>query len=60
MTVGRGKCESVTACSPLSGPVQRLRRAAVYANTDEIWDATTVVTEEEGNHYKFNLQYAKH
>lgn len=34
------KCDSVTVCSPLSGPVQRLRQPAIYANTDETLGAT--------------------
>lgn len=40
VTALRGKCDSVTACSPLSGPVQRLKQPAIYANTDEILGAT--------------------
>lgn len=40
VTVQRGKCDSVTACSPLSGPVQRLMQPAIYANTDEMLDPT--------------------
>ncbi len=36
VTVQRGKCDSVTACSPLSGPVQRRKQPAIYANTDEM------------------------
>ncbi len=34
VTVERGKCD------PLSGPVQRLRQPAIYANTDETSGAT--------------------
>lgn len=40
VTAQRGKCDSVTVCSPLSGPVQRLRQPAIYANTDETLGAT--------------------
>lgn len=35
VAVERGKCDSVTACSPLSGPGQRLMQPAIYANIDE-------------------------
>lgn len=39
VAVERGKCDSVTACSPLSGPGQRLMQPAIYANIDEMLSA---------------------
>ena len=35
-----GKCDFVTVCSFLSGPEQRLKQPAIYANTDEILEDT--------------------
>lgn len=48
VTVQRGKCDSVTACSPLSGPVQRLKQQAIYANTDEVLGATILDKRQRG------------
>lgn len=44
----RGKFDSVTACSPLSGPVQRLKQPAIYANTDELLGATILDKRQKG------------
>lgn len=48
VTVRRGKCDSVTACSPLSGLVQRLKQPAIYANTDEMLGATILDKRQRG------------
>lgn len=44
----RGKFDSVTACSPLSGPVQRLKQPAIYANTDELLGVTILDKRQKG------------
>lgn len=48
MTAQRGKCDSVTVCSPLLGLVERLKQQAIYANRDEILGATILDKRQRG------------